>query len=142
MEDQEKVFSGSCLCGSVTYEITGPLRPVVGCHCTQCRKTSGHFVAATQGYWSRLRLLREEGLKWYRSSETASRAFCGNCGSSLFWRRHDDPLLSIMTGTLDGDTGLTMQCHIRAEDKGDYYEILDGLPRLSQSELLHLPRED
>lgn len=142
MKDDEKTYGGSCLCGAVTYEIAGPLRPVVGCHCTQCRKTSGHFVAATQGYWARLRLLRDEGLKWFRSSEAASRAFCGNCGSSLFWRRQGDPLVSIMAGTLDGKTGLTMQCHIREEDKGDYYEVPDGLPRMAQTDLKHLPSED
>ncbi|WP_442475962.1 GFA family protein [Roseovarius litorisediminis] len=39
---------GSCQCGAVRYEVAGPLRQVVGCHCSQCRKTSGHYVAATQ----------------------------------------------------------------------------------------------
>lgn len=138
MKDDEKVYGGSCLCGAVTYEITGPLRPVVGCHCTQCRKTSGHFVAATQGYWARLRLLRDEGLKWFRSSETASRAFCGHCGSSLFWRRHEDSHVSIMAGTLDQPTGLHMECHIFVESKADYFELSDGLPNRRQQELTHL----
>ena len=139
MEDHQKTYSGSCLCGAVSYEITGPLRPVVGCHCKQCRKTSGHHVAATQGYWAQLKLLRDEGLKWYRSSEVASRAFCKDCGSSLFWRRQDDELVSVMTGTLDGPTGLSMECHIRVEDKGDYYEIRDDLPQMAQTDLKHLP---
>jgi len=39
--------SGSCLCGAVTYQVSGALRPVVACHCSQCRKASGHHVAAT-----------------------------------------------------------------------------------------------
>ena len=41
-------FKGSCECGDVTYTVTGPLRPTIACHCTQCRKTSGHYWAATQ----------------------------------------------------------------------------------------------
>ena len=36
-----------CLCKGVHYEVHGPLRPVVFCHCEMCRRTSGHFVAAT-----------------------------------------------------------------------------------------------
>jgi len=38
---------GRCLCGAVRYELRGPLRPVVACHCNMCRRTSGHFAAAT-----------------------------------------------------------------------------------------------
>ena len=40
---------GRCLCGAVNYRVDGPLRPVVACHCGQCQRTSGHFVAATSG---------------------------------------------------------------------------------------------
>ncbi len=41
------IKTGGCLCGQVTYKINGPLRPVIACHCKQCRKSSGHHVAAT-----------------------------------------------------------------------------------------------
>lgn len=135
MSKDQKAYSGSCLCGAVSYEITGPLRPVVGCHCRQCQKTSGHYVAATQGRWDRLNLKREEGLAWYRSSDTASRGFCRECGSSLFWRPHGKNMVSIMAGTLDAPTGLTMSCHILADAKSDYYRIADGLPVVEQVEL-------
>ncbi len=138
MIENEKVYAGSCLCGAVSYEITGPLRPVVGCHCRQCQKTSGHYVAATQGRWDQLNLKCEDGLAWYRSSEIASRGFCRECGSSLFWRRHGSESLSIMAGTLDLPTGLTMSCHILADAKSDYYQITDGLPVVSQDELKDL----
>jgi hypothetical protein len=42
------VHSGSCLCKAVSYEVTGPLRNAIGCHCTQCRKMTGHYLAATR----------------------------------------------------------------------------------------------
>jgi len=65
---------------------------------------------------------------WFQSSEMARRGFCGICGSQLFW---DGPgaNLSIFAGTLDRPTGLTLAGHIYCADKGDYYEIEDGLPR-------------
>lgn len=141
MGTNRSVHKGSCLCQSVSYEIDGPLRPVVGCHCVQCRKTSGHFVAATQGYWERLRFTRKEGLAWYRSSDTASRGFCNLCGSSLFWRRHDNEMISISAGTLEDPTGLQMSCHIHAGAAGTYYRLDDGLPQLDQEELADMRPE-
>jgi len=118
--------TGSCLCGNVAYEVTGPLRNVIGCHCSQCRKTTGHFLAATAASLSDFRLTREEGLVWYRSSDSASRGFCGRCGSTLFWRGDGRDYIAIAAGSLDGPTGLKLEGHIFCADKGDYYDILDG----------------
>ncbi len=120
---------GSCLCGGVTFEIIGDLRPVVACHCGQCRKTSGHFWAATQVNDEDLRLTHDETLEWYQSSETAERGFCRRCGSSLFWRMEGEGRTSIGAGTLDA-TGLSISKHIYTSHKGDYYEITDGVPQL------------
>ncbi|MEO0912399.1 MAG: GFA family protein [Pseudomonadota bacterium] len=124
-------YRGSCLCGSVTYEAEGPLRPVVACHCVQCRKTSGHYVAATSVARDKLRISGD--VRWYRSSPEALRGFCPVCGSSLFWDGPGDRM-SIHAGTLDGETGLTLAGHIFTEDKGDYYEVSDGLPSAPQDD--------
>ena len=118
--------SGSCLCGAVQYTVTGPLRPVIACHCTQCRKTSGHHVAATSAPRDNVEIRGD--VTWYNSSENARRGFCGVCGSNLFWDGAGENL-SIFAGTIDGTTGLQTQGHIFCADKGDYYEIPEGLPR-------------
>jgi hypothetical protein len=60
--------TGGCLCGAVRYEVRGPLRPVVYCHCAQCRRTSGHFSAWTATRPDDLVLNESKGLRWYRSS--------------------------------------------------------------------------
>jgi len=57
--------TGSCLCGAVKYNVTGPLRPVVACHCGQCQKSSGHYVAATSANKDDFELLQEQSLKWF-----------------------------------------------------------------------------
>jgi hypothetical protein len=118
--------TGGCLCGAVRYRVAGPLRPVVACHCTQCRKTSGHYVAATSARRGDLSISGE--VRWYASSDTARRGFCPVCGAQLFW---DGPgeTLSIFAGTLDGPTGLATAGHIFTADKGDYYEIPADLPQ-------------
>ncbi|WP_300534546.1 GFA family protein [uncultured Mameliella sp.] len=118
--------TGGCLCKAVTYRVSGALRPVIACHCSQCRKTSGHHVAATSAPRETVSVTGD--VTWYGSSETARRGFCGTCGSNLFW---DGPgtHLSIFAGTIDGPTGLHLSGHIFCADKGDYYDIGGGLPR-------------
>ena len=124
------MINGSCLCRAVTFRLSGPLRPSVACHCLQCRKTSGHYVSATQVGPDQLEITNDTGLAWYQSSPEAKRGFCKNCGSSLFWAHEADKgAVSVMSGTLDGQTGITTQKHIFVADKGDYYDIADGLPQ-------------
>ena len=118
--------TGSCLCGGVRYELHGPLRDSIACHCTQCRKTSGHYWSATQVPDAALRITHDETLAWFASSETARRGFCRRCGASLFWQEFGSGRTSIGAGTIDGTTGITTARHIFTEDKGDYYEIPPG----------------
>jgi hypothetical protein len=124
-------ITGGCLCTAVAYRVTGPMRAVIACHCGQCRRTSGHHVAATSV--PRDRVLIEGEVTWYRSSPSARRGFCGRCGSNLFWDGGGETL-SIHAGTLDGATGLRMDRHIFCADKGDYYDIADGLPQFTGSD--------
>lgn len=121
---------GSCLCGGVRYVLEGNLRNSVACHCVQCRKTSGHYVSATQVAAGQLDITQSATLRWYASSPKAERGFCSTCGSSLFWRHADDGgAVSVMSGTLDGTTGIATEKHIFVADKGDYYDIADDLPQ-------------
>lgn len=121
---------GSCLCGGITYEVDGPLRNVIACHCTQCRKQTGNFMTATSAERNDLKVVDAGRLRWYRSSAQAERGFCNDCGSILFWRADGRADISITAGTLDGATGLVTEGHIYCADKGDYYAIpADGYRR-------------
>lgn len=125
------MVSGSCLCGAVRYTLEGDLRPSVACHCTQCRKTSGHYWSATQVPGDRITIEDTQGaLRWFQSSATAKRGFCSLCGASLFWQHDNDGgAISVGTGTIDGPTGLITEKHIYTADKGDYYDIEAGVPQ-------------
>lgn len=122
-------YTGSCLCGGVAYEIRGQLSPVDYCHCSQCRRTSGHFVAAASCRPDALDLIADESLGWYESSATADRGFCKVCGSSLLWRPKHGRHISVMAGSLDAPTGLKAVEHIYVADASDYYMMADGLPQ-------------
>jgi hypothetical protein len=120
---------GGCLCGAVRYEVRGKLRPIVMCHCRQCRRTTGHFMASTAARHADFRLVAGGGLEWYTSSREARRGFCARCGSTLFWQGVGCDYISIAAGTLDDSSGLKVACHIFLADKGAYYEIADGTPQ-------------
>lgn len=118
--------TGSCLCGAVKYEVHGPLRDVVACHCEQCRKQTGTYMSATAAKDTDLKLTDSRGLKWYQSSATATRGFCSECGSVLFWKGQGRDYTAITAGSLDGASGLKLEGHIFCESAGDYYEIAGG----------------
>lgn len=120
---------GSCLCGAVAFEVLGPLRDVINCHCGQCRRTHGAAGAYTNVNESDLHLTETRGLKWYRSSTEARRGFCDQCGASLFWDRIGYETISIAAGALDQPTGLKTAMHIYTDDQADFYELTDTLPR-------------
>ena len=119
--------SGGCLCGAVRFQMTGPLRPVVNCHCRQCQRSHGNFIGYTAVKREDLQFREEGGLKWYRSAENARRGFCDRCGSSLFWDRLNGPYVSVAAGCIDPPSGLKTLRHIFVASKGDYYEITDDL---------------
>ncbi len=126
---QVEFRQGGCLCGAVRYRVEGALRPVVYCHCRQCRRAHGHHAAYFAADKSAVRIERELSLAWYVSSRAARRGFCGTCGSGLFWEPLERGHLCISAGSLDDDRGLTASRHVFVADKGAYYEPCDGLPR-------------
>jgi len=125
----QETHSGSCLCGGVRFTVTGPLGKVIYCHCSQCRKQTGHFYAGTNVPDAALLLEGGGNVAWYASSEAAKRGFCRICGSTLFWKAHDVGYISVLAGSLDLPTGLQAARHDFVADKGDYYSIDDGLPQ-------------
>ncbi|HET8729381.1 MAG TPA: GFA family protein [Alphaproteobacteria bacterium] len=122
--------TGGCLCGAVRYRVTGPMRDVIDCHCRMCLRTHGHVGAYSSTALPNLQLTESRGLKWYRSSDKARRGFCRECGASLFWHADPGTSISIAAGTIDPPTGLKTVRHIYLADKGDYYEITDGLEQM------------
>ena len=122
-------FQGRCLCGSVAFTLTGPLRPIVACHCRQCARWTGHAVYATAVSADRFKLdAGEAQLGWFRASDTAARGYCKGCGSPLFWKPDHGRHISVLAGAIDPPTGLAVSDHIYTEFKSDYFDLPDGVP--------------
>ena len=123
------MLRGSCLCGRVSFSVSAPLRRADACHCIQCRKQSGHYFASADVPRSALTVAGEEVIAWYRSSDHVRRGFCATCGSTLFWDPPARDWIAIALGAFDTPTGTRLEHHIFVAEKGDYYEIPDGLPQ-------------
>ena len=122
-------LKGSCLCGQVSFAVDAALAPPDACHCVQCRKQSGHYFASTNVPRAALSVAGLEKVSWYQSSAKVRRGFCSTCGSTLFWDPADRDWIAIAMGAFDTPTATQLAIHIFVAEKGDYYEIADGLPQ-------------
>lgn len=122
MNEAEK-HPGSCACGAIRFEVSGPLPGPDACHCTRCRKHSGHVFVSTDVPRATVRIEGEESISWYQSSEKVRRGFCRTCGSPLFWDPSGKDWIGIAMGAFDGPTGTKIAIHVHVASRGDYYEI-------------------
>ncbi|WP_166418580.1 GFA family protein [Cochlodiniinecator piscidefendens] len=123
---------GSCLCGAVRFSVAGDLSDPSACHCTNCRKHTGHFEVSTDVARSALTIEGAEALSWYHSSERVRRGFCSTCGSTLFFDPPHLDWIGISMGAFDTPTKTKLKMHIFVANKDDYYDITDGLPQNQQ----------
>ena len=123
------MHKGSCLCGNVSFEISGDLGAPDACHCSQCRKASGHYWASTDVPETALMVHGADNVTWFKSSEKVRRGFCATCGSNLFWDPIHHDSIAIAMGAFEQPTNVKLAVHIFVKDKGDYYDISDGLPQ-------------
>jgi hypothetical protein len=128
MTGSRTVRTGRCECGGVRYRVTGELRDVVNCHCSRCRRITGHHLAATAAHPDAVTLEAEETLRWYAPDPTVAYGFCGTCGSTLFWKALAIPdKLCIAAGTLDQPTGLRTTTAWWVAEAADYHDRAPGL---------------
>lgn len=127
---------GSCLCGGVTFTVSGDLPPIQVCHCGQCRRAQGTpFVTnipldESQVDWlSGINLIQR-----YESSPGKYRCFCKTCGSPLFSQRTSLPgVLRLRVGTLQGHVKSKIGIHIYDASRANWWAAQDDV---------HAPRYD
>src|SRR4051794_8890839 len=109
------MHKGSCLCGAVTFEVAGDLPAPDACHCSRCRKWTGHFSAGTDVPRTALTIHGVDKVTWFQSSEKMRRGFCSTCGSSLFFDPVDQikhAWVGIAMGAFDAPTNTKLGVHI------------------------------
>ena len=124
--------TGGCLCGAVRYTINTPLRDVLECHCSMCRRSHGHIGAYSAVPRAGLELTDPTGLRWYASSPGAERGFCTRCGSTLFFRSARWPdELHVVVANLHQPLDRAPQVHVFWESHVPWADVdpNDGLAR-------------
>ena len=76
-----------------------------------------------------MEILGADNITWYYSSVKVRRGFCSVCGCSMFFDAPAKDWIGISMGAFDGATETHTELHIFVAEKGDYYEIADGLPQ-------------
>jgi hypothetical protein len=127
---------GSCLCGAVTFEITGEPQSLTYCHCSRCRKQAGAFAAVLMVKREHFRLL--SGAQHIRRYAPEApwrhvRAFCGACGSPLGEPSDEHEVFPIAASALDDDPGLRPTLHQNVMSKPAWYEITDAVKQIAGS---------
>lgn len=123
------MHKGSCLCGAVRIEVgLDNLPEADACHCTMCRKWTGHVGVGVEVPRDQVAITGEDNIRWYQSSDKVRRGFCETCGSTLFF----DPLdrqkhswTGVYMGLFDAPTRTQIGLHMFTAEKGDYYDIND-----------------
>lgn len=126
------MHTGSCLCGAVRFEISGPLAPIQLCHCDACRKAQGSAFGANIPVAAEdFRLLAgQDAMRAYESSPGKERVFCGTCGSPIISRLTAAPqVVRLRAGTLDAPVGAPLASHAYVASKADWWPIEDDLPQ-------------
>ncbi|MCL9998026.1 MAG: GFA family protein [Erythrobacter sp.] len=126
--------TGRCLCGAVTITVTAMQAEVEICHCAMCQRWGGAFFAGLKG--ESVTVTGEGAITLYRSSEWAERAFCGTCGSNLWYRFLPTGHRSFLAGLFDLPQGMAIERQIFVDEKPDWYDIAQESPMLTGAEVI------
>jgi hypothetical protein len=131
----QSTLEGSCLCGAVTYEVTGDPKRFYHCHCSRCRKATG------TGHASNL-FLQPAALTWRSGEEHVvafkvpeatrfTNTFCATCGSRLPRQAKNSDVVMIPAGSLDDVAPIKPQANIFTDSRANWSctdEALPGYP--------------
>jgi hypothetical protein len=122
--------NGSCLCGTVKFEIEGSFDSFYLCHCQYCQKDTGSAHAANL-------FSQSATLRWLSGADAVqqftlagtrhSRSFCQLCGSALPGIQAFG-LLVVPAGSLDTDVVMLPTAHLFMSSKAPWDDDLGGLP--------------
>lgn len=114
-------ITGQCLCGAVRVELTEAGTALDVCHCTMCRQWGGLFIGlSAKGY----QIDGEEMVVSYRSSQWAARAFCGRCGSKLWFDFLPGDHRSFLAGLFALPAVFAIHKQIFIDEKPGWYDLL------------------
>ena len=130
--------TGGCLCGAVRYTAGLEKPEFAACHCKMCQRVTGGVNLSFEVPAAAMRIEGGDKVVIYRSSDWAERAFCGICGSNLWYRgiKGDAPHYAVGFGTLDDTSGMEMTSEICIDTKPDAYAFTGDRQRKTTAEVM------
>jgi hypothetical protein len=126
-------LTGGCQCGAIRYAVHGEARDPLICHCRMCQKAFGAIAVA-------FFTVRETELEWtrgrpahYRSSESANRGFCAQCGTPLTFRHIGRDEVDMALGSLDRPADVKPERQYYVEARMPWFAALPDLPVAASS---------
>ncbi len=135
LNSQDRTIKGRCYCSRVQFELTPPTLMFSHCHCESCRRSHGAaFVSWTSVPDQQFRMLTGDQLvKGYQSSPGIVWKFCSHCGSPLFQTtRHSPGITYVSAAALESPLDRPAECHVSFEEKVDWLDVADALPKYRQ----------
>ena len=127
------MITGSCLCGQITYSVTGKISDVVHCHCVTCRKAHGSaFSSVASVPVTDFQLSGGENLNSYESSPGKHRFFCMTCGTQVYARRDEKENVILRLGSIDSGTPAKEFAHTWVSEKAEWYDLQGELPHYGE----------
>ncbi len=126
-------IEGHCLCGAVKVTLTDPHDQVEICHCDMCRRWTGAFYVAMTG--ANEQVEHDDSITTFKSSEWAERAFCKQCGSSLWYRFLPTGNRSFLAGLFDKADQLTIEKEIFVDERAAWSDLSGDHPRQTAQEV-------
>lgn len=123
---------GRCLCGAVTFAVTGEPLWVAHCHCESCRRQTGSIPATYVGYKAHQVNYPDAPPKEFESSPGIFRGFCSTCGSAIHYRPSADHEIHHYLGVYDNPARYQAARHVFYEEHVEGYELADNLPRFNK----------
>ena len=122
--------TGGCQCGAIRYETTGQPTYSALCHCDDCRKSAGAPMVGWALFPETAVAVTGEPAR-YRSSDNATRHFCGVCGTGLFYTNPTvfPGAIDIQTGSLDDQGVFPPQAHIQMAEAASWMKGVSALPQ-------------
>ncbi|WP_283789715.1 GFA family protein [Bermanella sp. WJH001] len=125
----------NCLCGAVkiTAEDVNPKFTV--CHCQSCRSWGGApFFAVQCG--TKVKIHGEDHVKQYESSAWASRGFCKECGTHLFFKFKQSGEYNMPVGLFPNLAGLEMDMQYFSDARPSYYCFKNETKEMTTAEIM------
>ena len=126
------MYKGTCLCGTVTFEITAELSNLLHCHCTFCRKAHGaSFVTFASAPFEAFRFTSgQDHMAPGAGPGRLDRHFCSICGTSMPFE--EAGALSVPIGLLTDPCPAVAVGHIFVGSRAPWYEITDDVQQYAE----------